>query len=82
MEWLLKKFAKIPQDKLLHCLGGVVIFAALHLLIMPWLSLVVIALAAVLKEFYDWRNPSAHTADVWDIVATLIGGLLALICWL
>jgi hypothetical protein len=35
-------------------------------------------LIALAKEVYDYNHPN-HTADVWDWVATVLGGVLGLI---
>lgn len=35
------------------------------------------ALAGMLKEMWDARHPDSHTADRWDALSTLLGGVLA-----
>jgi hypothetical protein len=36
------------------------------------------AILAFAKEVYDYNHPN-HTADFWDWVATVLGGILGLI---
>lgn len=67
----------IPADKVAHFAVGVLIFASLC-----WLSIstacIAVIVAAVGKEIYDSRHPLTHTADVWDAMATIFGGAVAL----
>ena len=68
-----------PQDKLAHFAVGVLIYAAAHF-VSPIIGLAAVAVAAVGKEIYDWFHRDKHTPDVWDAVATMLGGLTGLIC--
>jgi glycopeptide antibiotics resistance protein len=36
----------------------------------------------VVKEIYDYLHPESHTADIYDAVATTLGGLLGYIIYL
>lgn len=79
----------IPDDKVRHALGGVVIFAiCYHTLMMiglplDWrmigVALAIVAAIAALKELYDLLH-KPHTPDVFDFVATLLGGVLGAVC--
>ena len=77
--WLGKLYIPcgIPADKQMHGLSGIVGGAA-----MMWLtditiiSIAAVAVVAYLKEQYDARHPDIHTPDVWDWVATTLGGVL------
>lgn len=63
---------KIPHDKALHAIGGVLIFAvAITLSLSITLSLLIIAVIGVGKELLDAQDPKHHTADIWDAVATI-----------
>ena len=74
MNWL----ANIPQDKAGHFIAGLLIYALLHF-IAPVIGLLAVAVAAIGKEGYDYMNRAKHTPDVWDAVATLLGGLVGFI---
>ena len=65
---------KVPADKQMHFIGGLVIAALLTPFIGAY-SIVVVAIIALLKEIYDALHPDKHTADFWDWVATTLGGL-------
>ena len=67
----------IPLDKTLHLLAGSTI-AALVWPFGAWLAVVAVLVAAVGKEVYDKLHPDKHTADIWDAVATVMGGFLML----
>jgi hypothetical protein len=66
---------KVPCDKQMHFLSGFIIAAVLTPFIGAY-SIVVVAVIAALKEIYDARHPDKHTADIWDWVATSLGGVL------
>jgi hypothetical protein len=75
--WLGKLYipCSIPADKQQHFLSG----AILGIVLTPFIgaySIVVVAVIAALKEIYDARHPDKHTADIWDWVATSLGGVL------
>ena len=75
---LLSKFCitcKVPCDKQMHFIGGFLI----ALVLTPFLgaaSLAWVAAIACAKEIYDYLHKSIHTPDVWDWVATTLGGVL------
>ena len=64
---------KVPADKQAHFLCGLVIAALLTPFIGAY-SIVVVAIIALLKEIYDYLHKDIHTPDVWDWVATTLGG--------
>lgn len=74
-------FLSIPYDKALHSIAGSVtsllpllgILWGLH----PswWVPLCAAAIAGALKEAYDSCHQDRHTLDVWDFVATSLGGI-------
>ncbi len=49
---------------------------------MGWWAIAVVIMLAALKEVYDLFHPP-HECDVWDFIATLIGGAgsIGLIVW-
>lgn len=76
LETILSKLNAIPADKVAHFASGVVLYAGLLPFVGSSLALSVVIMAAVAKEIYDSCNPDKHTADMWDAVATTLGGLL------
>jgi hypothetical protein len=69
---------KVPADKQMHFIGGLVIAA----LITPFIgvhSILVVAVVALLKEIYDHLHKDIHTPDFWDWVATVIGGVVGFV---
>jgi len=72
LEKLLSKLGKIPHDKALHALGGIIIYSTLIMFIPNLIALIVVLVIATLKEVYDYYNPDKHTADLNDIIATIL----------
>jgi hypothetical protein len=72
---MLNQLANIPPDKCGHFIAGLLIYAPLHF-IDPVVGLIGAAVAAVGKEVYDYLHRGNHTPDVWDAVATMLGGLV------
>lgn len=79
IESIFSRLNTIPDDKVRHFVGGVVIYAAAHF-VSPIIGLTAVTVAAVGKEIYDWFNRDKHTPEVIDAVATMLGGLTGLIC--
>jgi hypothetical protein len=69
---------KVPADKQMHFIGGLVIAALLTPFIGAY-SIVVVAIVALLKEMYDYLHKDIHTPDFWDWVATVLGGLVGFV---
>lgn len=68
----------IPQDKCLHVIAGVVVYAVAHLT--TWqIGIAVVLLAAIAKETFD--HFTGGDVSAWDLLATLMGGLLGLACY-
>ncbi|MFM0391192.1 hypothetical protein [Paraburkholderia phytofirmans] len=68
----------IPQDKCLHVILGVLIFAVADLV--NWqVGIALVAVAGILKEVLD--HFTGGDVSVWDVVATLTGGLIGLVCF-
>jgi hypothetical protein len=66
---------KVPCDKQMHFICGFIIAAVLTPFI-GFYAVVVVAIIALLKEIYDDVNKDTHTADVWDLLVTIVGGAL------
>jgi len=75
---LLNQLANIPQVKAGHFIAGLLIYAPLHF-IDPVVGLLGVAVAAVGKEVYDYLHRDTNTPDVWDAVATMLGGVIGFI---
>ena len=69
---------KVPADKQMHFICGLVIAALLTPFIGAY-SIVVVAIIALLKEIYDYLHKEIHTPDFWDWVATVLGGLVGFV---
>jgi hypothetical protein len=69
---------KVPVDKFMHFICGLVI----AVLLTPFIgvhSILVVAVVALLKEIYDYLHKDIHTPDFWDWVATVIGGVVGFV---
>jgi len=75
---LLNWLNSIPTDKVAHFAVGVLIYAPLHF-IDPVVGLLGVAVAAVGKEVYDYLHRDTNTPDIWDAVATMVGGIIGFI---
>jgi hypothetical protein len=78
---ILSKFCivcKVPCDKQMHFICGFIIAAVLTPFIGAY-SILVVAIIAALKEIYDYMHPDKHTADIWDWVATTLGGVVGFV---
>ncbi|WP_132375421.1 hypothetical protein [Paraburkholderia sp. BL9I2N2] len=68
----------IPQDKCLHVIAGVVVFAIAHFA--TWqVGIAAVLVAGIAKELLD--HFTGGDVSVWDVAATLSGGLLGLLCF-
>ena len=70
----------MPHDKALHFIGGVLIFAVGHFVTVT-VALMLVVIAALGKEIYDWFHQDKHTPEVMDAVYTMAGGVAGLLCW-
>lgn len=63
---------KLGCDKLGHAVAGTLIWAIAILLgATIWFAIGIAAVAAALKEGYDYLHRDRHTPDFWDWVATV-----------
>lgn len=79
IEKIISFLNNIPADKVAHCLGGVILFAIGQLF---GYGLALAVIGAIAKEIYDYIHKDKHTPDVWDAVATVLGGLLGYVIYL
>lgn len=70
----------LAQDKLLHALSGVVIFAGCHLFYSSPICLATVAVIGVGKEVIYDKLLQQGTPEVIDAVSTMAGGLLGFSC--
>lgn len=82
IEAVLSKLAKIPHDKALHFIGGVLLFSFSLPLVGPKYALALVAVIGTLKEVYDFIYKEIHTPDVWDALVTIFGGAAGFSCTL
>jgi len=69
---------KIALDKQAHFLSGAVIAFALYCAgLGPLVCIFAYILAGVLKEIYNYKHKNNHTPDIWDALATILGGVFA-----
>lgn len=74
-KWILRT---VPQDKCLHALVGVLIFSVAHSV--SWqVGIATVLVAGVAKELLD--HFTGGDVSVWDVAATLSGGMLGLLCF-
>jgi hypothetical protein len=85
MEKLFKLLAKlsspripVPLDKQAHIATGFIGGVAISCFLGFYAGVIIMATIAFAKEVYDYKHPN-HTADFWDWVATVLGGILSLI---
>ncbi len=78
--WLGKVYIQniyVPADKQAHLLSGAIGGIAMFILTGSFgISFVSVSVIACLKEVYDLLHKDKHTPDIWDWVATSLGGLL------
>lgn len=70
---------QLPADKANHFVYGVGLFIALAFARDPLFAVVLVAVVAAVKEFYDGITKTG-TPDPWDAVATAAGGAAGYIC--
>lgn len=66
--------SKVPYDKLLHFIAGLVIAAFFCITLGMKVCIVPAIVAGFAKEFFD--NWTSDEVDWWDFVATVAGGLV------
>lgn len=64
----------IPNDKLLHCIAGLIIAAFFSMVLHSSFCIFAVIFCAIVKEFIDMARGTGF--DWQDLVATIGGGLL------
>ena len=67
---------RVPADKQMHAISGAILGMALYPVIGIDFGLQTIIVIALGKEVYDYYNQDVHTPDIWDTIATVIGGIV------
>jgi hypothetical protein len=71
-------FLKVNYDKVLHFTAGMVIMLVVSIFFKIWVAFISACVAAVLKEVRD--QIVYRGADWRDLVITIAGALLVLVC--
>lgn len=79
--FLINPLKGVAADKQAHFIVGLLAYMVFHFVGIG-VALVVVAAMAIGKEIYDWFHRDRHTPDVWDAVATMVGGVAGFICGL
>lgn len=66
----------VPLDKQAHFNGGAILAFVTYFVIGYW-ALLLVAIVAGAKEWYDYKHPN-HTSDIYDWVATTLGAIVTL----
>jgi hypothetical protein len=70
IERILYFLSGLPRDKKDHMLFGLIIYNFVALVSFD-AAIIVVLLTAVLKEVYDFFNPTKHSCDYEDVIATI-----------
>ena len=69
----------VAEDKIKHFIVGIIIFLLCSLFGLDYVySLLIVFVAGVGKEVYDYKYPKKHTVESYDAIATILGGLSAM----
>lgn len=74
-EIIFRKLAQVPYDKALHFLYGHLVFNFLLIFLAPLIALLITAVVAAAKEFYDYKVPG-HEYSFMDWVYTIAPGII------
>ena len=66
----------VPLDKQAHFNTGAILAFVAYFVIGYW-ALLLVAIVASAKEWYDYTHPN-HTSDIYDWVATTLGAIVTL----
>lgn len=72
--WIVALISKVPYDKLLHLLAGLILAAFAAIVCGARWPIAVAAFAGIAKEAFDYAT--TKEVDWLDAVATLAGGLI------
>ena len=68
---------KMPIDKQAHFLAGTTICLSFALFVSPILGLITAIVLGAVKELWDGMGHG--TKDIWDFVATALGGVVGFV---
>jgi len=71
--WIVALISKVPYDKLLHFIAGLLIAALFGITLHMKVAIVPVIFAGFFKEFFDIFTTNEW--DWWDFAATCAGGL-------
>ena len=77
--FIVNPLQNVPADKQGHFIIGLLAYMLFHFISIE-VGLIVVAVLAIGKEIHDWFHRDRHTPDLWDAVATILGGLAGFIC--
>lgn len=72
----------IPADKQAHFISGAILFFLLIICqVPPEYAVISVSLIGAAKEIYDHYHPLLHTCDIYDWLATTLGGVAGFAVW-
>lgn len=77
--FIVNPLQNVPADKQGHFIIGLLAYMLFHFISIG-VGLIVVAVLAIGKEIHDWFHRDRHTPDLWDAVATILGGLAGFVC--
>lgn len=77
--FIVNPLQNVPADKQGHFIIGLLAYMIFHFVSIE-VGLIVTAVLAIGKEIHDWFHRDRHTPDLWDAVATMLGGIVGFIC--
>ena len=67
----------VPLDKQAHFNAGSILALISYFVIGYW-ALLLVAVVAGAKEWYDYKHPTIHSCDFFDWLATTLGAIVTL----
>lgn len=68
-----KLMAMFDKDKLMHFIGGYIIFSLALLIVHPLIAFFIVLAIAIINEVYDELRPYGTGFSIADILATIAG---------
>ena len=70
----------VAEDKIKHFIVGIIIFLLCSLFGLDYVySLLIVFVAGVGKEIYDYNYPDQHTVESYDVLATIAGPIVIIV---
>jgi|LauGreDrversion4_2_1035121.scaffolds.fasta_scaffold100180_1 hypothetical protein len=73
------KLPMLKQDKANHLIYGLIIFGLFKVIFNPLIGIMMCTIFGLSKEIYDYLHKDAHTPDIYDAIATIVGGIIGLL---